>query len=198
MTHTKDGAAESAATSSLVVDLAGKMKDFHSPQTRGPKITLASSSTIYIFPSRRAPLPRTATTPPLLRVEHDAAQAHACKQVSARLPRWIRSMTTRHALVLGTAACYLLIIFNLIYGVASVARLNAWRPVPAASAIDLQRHAMAAPVECERASNLRGTAVPAEGILSVLCATDRSFGGTLDDIFPQRPVTREPRYSRAQ
>ena len=79
----------------------------------------------------------------------DAAQADPnrwYRKSFAGLPRWIRALTTRRILILGAAACYALILFNLIYGIASLARLKSWRPLPAVNAMELQR-TMATPAE---------------------------------------------------
>jgi hypothetical protein len=191
MTHTKNGAAVSSGTSSLVVYLTGRRKHLHSWHPHRPKNTLPAPTTIYVFPSRPTKSPRRAT--PLRDTEHPVQQKRGRQELWARLPRWIHALTTWHALMLGAAACYLLIIFNLVYGLTSLAQLKAWRPLQAVSAADPQRRALAAPVECEPAPSWPAASVPTARIASVLCATDLSFGGTLDDIFPRRPVTREPR-----
>src|ERR1019366_838662 len=102
-----------------------------------------------------------AQSPSLRCVEDGASQAQAHRKLSAHLPGWIRLLTTRRALVLGAAVCYLLIIFNLIYGVASLARLKPWRPLHDVTATELQR-AMPVAGEIERAS---GTPAVRTGLL---------------------------------
>ena len=85
MTHTQDGAANAAGTSSLVVDFASKLKDLHAAPARRSKIT-APSSTIYIFPPRTTHAPHSADGHAHLAVEADATRA---------MVRRIFSFTTR-------------------------------------------------------------------------------------------------------
>lgn len=112
-------------TSPFVIDLASRMKNIR--PVRSPRSSVdASSSEIYIFPApARSALP-------------DASRRWYRKSF-AGLPRWIRALTMRRVLILGAAACYALILFNLIYGIASLARLQPGRPIPLVNALELQR-----------------------------------------------------------
>lgn len=136
----------------LVVDLVSRMKvaDTHRHRRR----STSSPSRIYVFPARNTRLIRPSyntrlvrTTPPMrLHSVPPPAQVSAGAQESAKrqrifagLPLWMRTLTTRRALILGAIACYALILFNLIYGIATLARLKSLRPLPAVSAAEPQR-----------------------------------------------------------
>ena len=128
-----DGALNLGGASPFVVNLASRMKNIHSmrPPRAGADTT---ASEIYIFP---APPRHTPASPG----QEDSTRWY--RQSFAGLPRWIRALTMRRVLILGAAACYALILFNLIYGIASLARLKAWRTMPAANAMELQRASIA-------------------------------------------------------
>ena len=145
MTHTQDGAANAPGTPPLVVDFAGKLKDLRAAPTRRSKIT-SPSSTIYIFPPRTTHAPRPAAGIANLPAEADPVRAMVRRKLSAQLPAWVRSLTTRRILMMGAVACYALILFNLIYGIASLSRMKSWHAVQAVNATELQR-AMTAQVD---------------------------------------------------
>src|SRR5512141_2782115 len=161
MTHTQDGAANAAGSSLLVVDFAGKLKDLHATPARHSKIA-SPSSTICIFPRRtlHAPHPASgpARSPAGVEPEHTTMRG----KLSAQLPAWIRSLTTRRLLMIGAAACYALILFNLIYGIASLSRMKSWHPVQAVNATELQR-AMTPPADAGHRPVLPLAASPAAG-----------------------------------
>jgi hypothetical protein len=152
MTHTQDGAANAAGTPPLVVDFAGKLKDLHAVPARRSKFT-ARSSTVYIFPQRTTPAPSPAAGLARLRAEADPVHATVRRKISAQLPAWVRSLTTRRILMMGAVACYALILFNLIYGIASLSRMKSWHPVQSVNATELQR-AIASPVDAGRRPDL--------------------------------------------
>lgn len=175
MTQTQDGAADAAGTSLLLVDFAGKLKNLHSTPARHPKIT-SPSSTIYIFPSRTTHAPRPAAGLARPPAEADPVRAVVRRKLSAQLPGWVRSLTTRRMLMMGAAACYALILFNLIYGIASLSRMKSWHPVHAVNAAELQR-AMAPPVDTVRRSDLPLPASPAAASAPALRAPEPAASG---------------------
>ena len=159
MIHTQDGAADTAGPSLLVVDFAGRLKDLHATPARRSKIN-SRPSTVHILPPRTARAPRHASGEP--RPPADAAPGHAMVsgRLPAQLPAWVRALTTRRILVIGAAACYALILFNLVYGIASLSRMKSGHPVQAANASELQRE-MAPPVDTGRRLDLPLAASPA-------------------------------------
>jgi hypothetical protein len=159
MTHTQDGAANAPGTPPLVVDFAGKLKDLRASPARRSKIK-APSSTIYFFPPRTTHAPRPVAGIANLPAKADPVRAMVRRKLSAQLPAWVRYLTTRRILMMGAVACYALILFNLIYGIASLSRMKSWHPVQAVNATELQR-AMTPPVDIGRRLDLPLAVSPA-------------------------------------
>jgi hypothetical protein len=175
MAHLQDGTADAAGTSRLVVDFARKLKDLHPPSARRSKITLPPSA-IYRFPLRTTHTPHLATDPACPRAEADPAPAMVRRKLSAQLPAWVCVLTVRRMLMIGATACYALILFNLIYGIASLSRMKSWHPVQVVNATELQR-AMAPPVDSRRV-DLPLAAASAAGVAPALRTPEPAVNGT--------------------
>ena len=194
MSPIEDRAVQDRATDTarvpLVVDLASRLKVADTHRRRHK--SASSPSRIYLFPaantrvmppSHNVRLMRPTPAMRLHIVDSPAqisagAQASATRRrISAGLPVWIRTLTTRRALMLGAIACYALIMFNLIYGIATLARLKSLRPLPPVAATEPQRP-MAAVVDAilpsstlNNVSPLAGAGVPGP------CTFDAAFEG---------------------
>ena len=197
MSPIEDRAAEHRAADAgrvpSVINLASRMKAEHS--RRRPRIS--SPSRIYVFPSRNTRVMRTSRdtrhvrASPAMRLHtvDPPAQASAGMQKSAlrrrtstRLPVWIRPLTTRRALVIGAIACYALIMFNLIYGIAALARLKSLRPLPAVSAAEPQRPLAAVTAAVVPPPTFNIVNSFAETGVRGPCTFDAAFEGTRRDV----------------
>ena len=174
MTHLQDGAADAAGTSRLVIDFAGKLKDLHAAPARRSRIS-SPPSPVYIFPPRKAHTPARADSPSLRTAEMDPALALTPRKLSTQLPGWVRVLTSRRMLMIGAAACYALILFNLVYGIATLSRMQSWRSVPAVNATELQR--AIAPTADPRRVDLPLAVAPA-GVAPALRTPEPPINGT--------------------
>ena len=111
---------------------------------------------------RSKPAVRLHAVAPPAQVTTGAQESTTRPRMSAGLPGWIRSLTTRRALLLGAIACYALILFNLLYGIATLARLKSLRPLPAVSAAEPQRQ-LAAVAAATLPPSMLDTASPLAG-----------------------------------
>jgi hypothetical protein len=187
MTDTREGGAPSPATSSLIVDLTGRIKKSgHALRARRPIKSVPASTTVYAFPARHVNPSCSEKTSP---VSETAPP-------SRRLPRWTRSLTAWHGLIAGAIACYVLIACNLIYGLSTMAQLKVWRPLQGATMSEFQRRALTTPAECERSQQTSASGVAGVPLASVLCSADKSFTDALDELFPRGTLVREPRTLR--
>lgn len=133
--------------SSFVVSLASRARRPHPIRTQRADES-AQSSRIYFFPiqaRRVAPAPltpafeiATAAQPDIAPIPVESIEAKPPMTASAERGRiaWTRRIETRHALWLGAAACYALIIFNFVYGLSSLARMKPWPTLPIGYATD--------------------------------------------------------------
>jgi hypothetical protein len=155
MSPIEDRAVQDRATDTgrvpLVVDLASRLKVADTTHRRRHK-SASSPSRMYLFPAANTRVMppshnvRLMRPTPAMRLHivdspaHISAGASATRRrISGGLPGWIRTLTTRRALMLGAIACYALIMFNLIYGIATLARLKSLRPLPPVAATEPQR-----------------------------------------------------------
>jgi len=195
MSPIEDRAVQDRATDAhrvpQVVNLASRLKV--ADTYRRPRKSASSPSRIYLFPAnpgvrhpshnvrrmRPTPAMRLHIVDSPAQISTGAQDSATRRRVSAGLPVWIRTLTTRRALMLGAIACYALIMFNLIYGIATLARLKSLRPLPTVAAAEPQRP-MAAVADAILPSSALNTVSPLTGAPGP-CTFDAAFEASRED-----------------
>jgi hypothetical protein len=114
---TDGGAKNRHDSAAFVVDLASRMKTPPAVRPR-PRNAGPASSIVYFFPAQRGR--RYDDPPPAARAGECASPLPQAGDTAVRFTRPAFPFDTGRALLLGALGCYALILFNLIYGVASV------------------------------------------------------------------------------
>ena len=123
---TDGGAKNTHDNAAFVVDLTSRIKTM--PPARARKAAPASS-VVYFFPAQRR---RRHDDPPATAGSDEcAAAAQRTGDPGFKFSRRAAPLDTGRVLLLGALACYALILFNLIYGVASVSETRVVQPHPA-------------------------------------------------------------------